>query len=86
MTNTGSVTAAEVAQLYVEIPGGPGRVLRGFGKQSIEPGMSVQFSFDLTRRDLSTYTGQGWALQSGSYPIYVGKSVLDIQLTGNISI
>lgn len=86
VTNTGSVAAAEVAQLYVHIPGGPARVLRGFGKQGIEPGMSVTFNFDLTRRDLSTWTNEGWVLQAGSYPIYIGKSVLDIQLTGSLTI
>ena len=86
VTNTGSVAAAEVAQLYVHIPGGPEKVLRGFGKQGIEPNMTVGFNFDLTRRDLSTWTSQGWVLQPGSYPIYVGKSVLDIQLTGSLSI
>lgn len=86
VTNTGSVAAAEVAQLYVHIPGGPAKVLRGFGKQGIEPNMSVTFNFDLTRRDLSEWTSQGWVLNSGSYPIYVGKSVLDIQLTGSLSI
>ncbi|KAL1877654.1 hypothetical protein Plec18167_004619 [Paecilomyces lecythidis] len=88
VTNTGSVAAAEVAQLYVGIPGGPERVLRGFDKQSILPGRNVEFSFDLMRRDLSTWDvkAQNWVLQQGSYPIYVGKSVLDIQLVGKLTI
>lgn len=85
VTNTGKIDAQEVAQLYVHIPGGPAKVLRGFGKQDIEPGMSVKYNFDLTRRDLSTWSGDGWVLQSGSYPIYIGKSVLDIQLTGSLT-
>ncbi|KAG9980900.1 putative glycosyl hydrolase, partial [Aureobasidium melanogenum] len=88
ITNTGSVTASEVAQLYVHIPGGPAKVLRGFNKQGIQPGKSVKFHFDITRRDLSEWdvVSQKWRLQQGDYPIYVGKSVLDIQLTGNLSI
>lgn len=86
VSNTGSITASEVAQLYVNVPGGPAKVLRGFGKQGIQPGKSVNFNFDLTRRDLSTWTAEGWVLQSGSYPLYVGKSVLDIQLTGSLTI
>jgi beta-glucosidase len=32
VANTGDVTAQEVAQLYVHIPGGPVRQLRGFEK------------------------------------------------------
>ncbi|CDK28029.1 unnamed protein product [Kuraishia capsulata CBS 1993] len=86
VTNTGDVTAAEVAQLYVGIPHGPKKVLRGYGKQSIQPGESAEYVFDLTRRDLSTWDviTQNWVLQAGSYPVYVGKSVLDIQLTGKL--
>ena len=54
VVNTGPVTAAEVAQPHVNIPNGPAKVLRGFGKQGVEPGQKVRFNFDLTRRDLST--------------------------------
>ncbi|KAL4894835.1 putative glycosyl hydrolase [Aspergillus ambiguus] len=88
VTNTGSVAAAEVAQLYIGIPGGPAKVLRGFDKQLIAPGKERHVTFDLTRRDLSTWDveKQTWGLQKGNYPVYVGKSVLDIQLTGNISL
>lgn len=88
VTNTGSVSAAEVAQLYIGIPGSPPKQLRGYSKQGIDPGVSVDFHFDLTRRDLSTWdvASQAWVLQRGSYPVYVGKSVLDIQLTGSLSL
>ncbi|KAH1497278.1 hypothetical protein KXX52_001408 [Aspergillus fumigatus] len=88
VANTGAVEAAEVAQLYVGIPGAPAKQLRGFNKQSIKPHKKKHFTFDLTRRDLSTWDveKQTWGLQSGSYPIYVGKSVRDIQLTGTLQI
>ena len=86
VTNSGNVTAAEVPQLYVGIPGGPQRVLRGFGKETLAPGASHRFVFDLNRRDLSAWTDDGWVLQKGGYPLYVGKSVLDIQLTGTLVI
>ncbi|TKA40209.1 hypothetical protein B0A54_10815 [Friedmanniomyces endolithicus] len=84
--NVGSVAAAEVAQLYVGIPGGPQKVLRGFGKQLLQPGETGHFSLALNRRDLSTWTAQGWVLQKGTYQLYVGKSVLDIQLTSSLTI
>jgi beta-glucosidase len=88
VTNTGSVAAAEVAQLYVGIPGGPAKVLRGFEKSYLQPGESCAVQFQLTRRDLSTWdmVSQNWVLQSGSYNVYVGKSVLDVQFQGSISI
>ena len=88
VTNTGSVAASEVAQLYVHIPGGPAKVLRGFEKTYMQPGESCSVQFQLARRDMSTWdvVSQNWVLQSGTYDIYVGKSVLDIQLQGSISI
>ncbi|GFF25680.1 probable beta-glucosidase M [Aspergillus udagawae] len=89
VTNTGKVDAAEVAQLYIRIPGtGPDRLLRGFRKQSIRPGKSRDFHFHLTRRDLSQWdvSAQQWVLREGTYELMVGKSVLDIQLVGNLTI
>jgi beta-glucosidase len=87
VTNSGSFPAAEVAQLYVGIPGsGEGKVLRGFEKRMLQPGASAVFPFALRRRDLSIWdTGaQQWGLPSGTYQIYVGKSVLDVQLQGEL--
>lgn len=86
VTNTSAVSAAEVAQLYVNIPGGPAKVLRGFEKQQIAPGQCATFEFSVIRRDLSTWTSQGWTLQRGEYLLYVGKSVLDTPLTGSLTI
>lgn len=84
--NTGGTGSAEVAQLYIAIPGGPLKQLRGFDKRYLNAGEAREFSFDLTRRDLSTWTPDGWVLQRGRYHIYVGKSVSDIQLSSTLSI
>ena len=88
ITNIGEVATTEVAQLYVGIPGSPEKVLRGFEKHSLTPGESCIVHFKLTRRDLSTWdvVSQKWVLQSGDYNIYVGKSVLDIQLQGKTTL
>lgn len=89
VANVGDVAAAEVAQLYVGVEeGGPEKVLRGFWKQTIQPGARAEAHFELTRRDLSYWdmVRQSWVLEARSYPVYVGKSVLDIQLVGNITI
>ena len=88
LTNTGTVTAGEVAQLYIGIPNSPAKQLRGFEKESLNPGQSTTVKFGLTRRDLSVWdvVAQQWALQTGSYNVYVGKSVDDIVLTGTLSI
>lgn len=88
VTNTGSVSGAEVAQLYLGIPGGPAKQLRGFDKVLIAPGQSTQVSFSLTRRDLSSWNvvAQKWELQSGSYNVFVGSSSRDLPLQSTLKI
>ncbi|KAG2169447.1 hypothetical protein VTO58DRAFT_101487 [Aureobasidium pullulans] len=87
--NTGNVAAAEVAQLYLGIPGsGVPKVLREFEKQLIQPGASVTMTFPLRRRDMSIWDAvkQQWVLPSGAFNVMVGKSVLDIQLQGTLTL
>ncbi|CAN8101825.1 unnamed protein product [Discula destructiva] len=86
VANTGSAAGAEVAQLYVGIPGGPVRQLRGFEKPVLEAGASAAVGFALTRRDLSTWdvAAQKWLLQSGEYGVWVGSSSRDLPLNGTL--
>lgn len=94
--NTGSTVAAEVAQLYVQIPvpekslgDNPNtRVLRGFEKVSIDPDRQETVSFDIQRRDISYWDvfDQAWILPEGRYQVYVGKSVLDTPLVGEFNL
>jgi beta-glucosidase len=86
--NTGGVSGKEVAQLYVGIPGGPVRQLRGFEKVLIKSGKSTTVTFNLNRRDLSTWDvdAQQWLLQRGTYQIYVGRDSRDLPLSGTLTI
>lgn len=86
--NTGDVAAAEVAQLYFGVPGGPKKVLRGFEKRVIQPGDIGRFKLRLTRRDISFWdvARQNWVLQRGTYHVYVGRSVLGTPLTSAFTI
>lgn len=88
VSNTGSMDAAEVAQLYIGIPGGPVRQLRGFSKVDIPVGSNVTVEFDLLRRDLSEWdiVEQSWVLQQGDYRVFVGSSSRDLPLSGTLSI
>lgn len=88
VSNNGTMTAMEVAQLYVGIPNGPVRQLRGFEKVNIPVGESAVVEFELTRRDLSEWSvkEQSWVLQQGSYGIWVGSSSRDLPLSGNLII
>ncbi|TKA74388.1 hypothetical protein B0A55_04514 [Friedmanniomyces simplex] len=95
ITNTGSVAAAEVAQLYLQIPAATSnssnprtRVLRGFQKVTIQANETAQVAFNLRMKDVSTWnvTRQAWIVPSGEFGMYVGKSVLDTPLTGSFTV
>ncbi|KAK0275702.1 hypothetical protein LTR35_010972 [Friedmanniomyces endolithicus] len=95
VSNTGSVAAAEVAQLYLQIPAATSnssnprtRVLRGFEKVLIQPNQTAQVAFNLRMKDVSTWnvTRQAWVVPSGQFRVYVGKSVLDTPLTGTFTV
>ncbi|POR38093.1 Beta-glucosidase [Tolypocladium paradoxum] len=87
VTNTGTVAAKEVAQLYIGIPapGQPVRQLRGFEKVWIRPKETVNVEFKLKRRDLSVWdlNAQKWKLiLDADFKIFVGSSSRDLPLTG----
>jgi len=88
--NTGDVAGAEVAQLYVGIPGEetPGKQLRGFEKPLLNATEEVTVNFGLTRRDLSIWDveRQLWRLQRGKYGVFVGGSSRDLPLKGEFEI
>jgi beta-glucosidase len=45
-------------------------------------------TFELNRRDMSSWdvARQAWVLQSGEYGVMVGKSVVDIQARGKLTV
>lgn len=92
VTNIGEMDGAEVVQMYVGLPGAevfrPEKELKGFVKIFLKKGESreVSISFDdKTFRYWNEKTG-GWETEGGSYRIMVGASVMDIRLTGSVSI
>lgn len=88
IANTGSVTGDEVPQLYVSLggPDDPPRVLRGFDRKRIEPGGSVTFRADLTRRDLSNWdvVSQNWVISDYEKTVYVGNSSRNLPLSARL--
>ncbi len=91
VTNTGSRSGTEVAQLYLGDPssaGEPARQLRGFQQVRLGAGQSAVVSFPLTARDLAYWnTGSGnWSVASGTYQVWVGDSSADLPLNGSFTV
>ncbi len=91
VTNTGSRTGAEVAQLYLGFPasaGEPPKQLKGFQKITLTAGQTQRLTFTLTPEQYSSWksVASGWSVDSGSYQVMVGSSSRDIRLTGSFSV
>ena len=90
ITNNGTVTGAEVAQLYIGLPSSapssPPKQLRGFSKVSLDAGAKATVSFPLRRKDLSFWdsAAKKWVLPSGQFKVWVGASSRDLRLSGTL--
>jgi beta-glucosidase len=90
ITNTGSRDGAEVAQLYVALPGAkvfrPKKELKGFTKVFLKAGESkkVEIAFDdKTFRYWNVKTDK-WEVEDGEYDILVGTNSSDIKLSAKL--
>ncbi|NCB63928.1 MAG: hypothetical protein EOM52_10040, partial [Clostridia bacterium] len=92
LTNTGAVAGAEVAQVYVSLPGGavfrPSEELKGFAKVHLEPGESRTVTIPLDDKAFRYFNEKTGAfeVEGGTYEIRVGASVRDIRLTAPVEI
>ncbi|OWZ53156.1 avenacinase [Cryptococcus neoformans c45] len=87
--NDGELAGTEIPQLYLGSPAqdAPSKVLRGFEAVPLGVGETRTLSFNLSRRDLSSWdtaTDQ-WRIPSGSFEVYVGASSRDIRLNGDMT-
>ncbi|KAK3068794.1 hypothetical protein LTR53_013354 [Teratosphaeriaceae sp. CCFEE 6253] len=92
VTNTGAAKGEAVVQMYISLPQDaldsanrtldvPVRVLRGFEKVPLEPGVRNQLQFSLTRKDLSYWDVgmQNWRMPKGEFAVCLGFSSRDGQ-------
>jgi beta-glucosidase len=92
ITNSGAVSGAEVAQLYLSLPSSapaaPPKQLRGFQKLSLAAGASATATFNLRKKDLSYWdvASQNWIVPTGSFGVSVGASSRDLRLTGSFTV
>ncbi|MGH7804943.1 MAG: glycoside hydrolase family 3 C-terminal domain-containing protein, partial [Candidatus Binatia bacterium] len=93
VSNVGSRTGSEVAQLYVAIPApGPGlaqppRQLKGFAKVELEADESARVSFPIDDRTFAHWDEEAdaWATAPACYGVSVGSSSRDLRLEGVIA-
>lgn len=92
LVNDGKRAGAEVAQLYVGIPGTPvpqpPKALKGFAKLPLEPGQTRHVHLTLDSRAFSYWdvNSHGWRVAPGEYKIMIGSSSRDIRLNGQLAI
>jgi len=88
--NTGTVTGAEIVQLYVSHRSDamftPVQELNGFEKVYLNPGETKAVSFSLERRDLCYYdvAAEDWRVEGGTYEIRLSASCQDTRLRATI--
>jgi beta-glucosidase len=90
ITNTGSRSGSEIAELYVNMPaaaGEPPRQLKGFQKLALSPGGIGHASITLDARAFQHWdvSKNAWAITAGTYQIQVGASSRNILLQGSIT-
>ncbi len=93
VTNTGTVAADEVAQIYLS-PTENGQNIRpiqlqGFARVSLDPGQTKTVKVKLYTEQFSYYTNDGvrqWNITPGTFEIKVGASSTDIRLSDRITL
>ncbi len=92
LENTGTRAGAEIAQLYVGMKDSKvfraKRELKGFAKVCLEPGekKTVHIPFDQRTFRFWNRAQNRWAVEGGTYEIYVGASIADLPLEGSIEV
>ena len=87
VTNAGTCSGDEVAQVYLDFPKAPGVpkiALRGFSRVSLAPGATRKLRFELSPRDLGSVTPDGAIrVVAGQYRLFVGGGQPDSGLPGS---
>ena len=91
VTNTGTRSGADVAQLYVTDPsasGQPPLQLEGFQRVNLAAGASTTVTFNLTQQNLQYWnsSSNAWSTSTGNYTVSVGDSSASLPLTGTLAV
>ena len=93
VTNTGTVAADEVAQIYLS-PAEEGQNIRpiqlqGFARVSLDPGQTKTVKVKLHTEQFGYYTNDGvrqWNIAPGTFEVKVGASSVDIRLSEKVTL
>jgi beta-glucosidase len=92
VTNTGTRTGADVAQVYVGDPHSdvprPAKELKGFARINLKPGETKTPTMILDGRAFEYYDAgaKQWRADPGEYQILVGRSSQDIEVRGSVTL
>jgi beta-glucosidase len=92
VTNTGSMTGEEIAQLYVGYQGSAVdravNDLKGFSRVRLAPGETKTVVVDVRAADLAYWdtAANGWTLEPITYLLRVGASSRDLPLEGTVTV
>jgi len=95
LTNTGSVSGAEVAQVYIALPastGEPPKRLVGWQKIFLQPGAQKQVTIPINVDDPShplswwDVESNSWKTAPGDYAVYVGNASRNLTLAGTFRV
>lgn len=91
ITNSGERDGAEIAQLYIGLPGSaifrPCRELKGFAKIYLKAGESRKIRIDFDDKAFRYFNVKTnkWEIEEGEYEIAIGASSRDLRLRGTLS-
>ena len=90
MTNTGSSSGSDVAQLYLlSVDGAARQRLVGFAKRDLAPGESADVTIDLDRRLLAEWQEGDWVMEPGRYRFGIAADAetiietVDVEMSGS---
>jgi beta-glucosidase len=89
VTNTGDRSGADVPQIYLTDAAGDARMrLLGFERLELEPGESRSVTVTADPRLLARFDADAgqWHIAAGTYEVAVGKSAVDLELTGEATL
>jgi beta-glucosidase len=93
VTNTGQVTADEIAQIYLSPTADDQQIrpiqLQGFARVNLQPGETKTVKVKLYTEQFGFYTNQGqrqWNINPGSFIVKVGASSADVKLQQEVTL